>query len=613
MGVSRWLDSWRRQRAPGAGALVRAAVSGASIEEIVRLAARQFLDAGQADRAGVWFLHPDQTRQLEGVVVEARSGFGKPEWERLDRSLPFLEMLLTSVEPVVVDLKKVPQAGAVGPLAKMRTAAWIPVRTGDATLGLALVAYSFTRLRVAPEVLRELADELALVVSERRARAESRQLRAQVLRVERLAALGQLISGVAHELNNPLTSIMGYAQLLLGRQNAGDRAEAHRLHEEAERARRIVGNLLMFAREAPPERRPVDVNEIVERTVALRSYELKLENILLERELAPRLPRVLADPHQVQQLVLNLLVNAEQAISSGGRADETGGRPRGRIRIRTSARGASRVVLEVTDDGPGIPAEMEARIFDPFFTTKPMGQGTGLGLSIARGIVSEHGGEIFVLRERSGGTRPRESADTTMVVELPALASEHPRMAEESRQPPAIRRTVQTAQHAATRRRLRVLVVEDEPTVAQLVADVLTDEGHRVETVLDSRDGLARTRQKQFDLVICDLRMPHLDGRGFYEALLREGTAAHTSLIFITGDTLAPRTLAFLEKYGLPYLAKPFLVEELNEIVARVMESPVSNSRRTAFDEPEEPAARDTRKESATSGEHPRREALRRR
>lgn len=577
MGVSRWLESWRRDRAPWTGALGRAAVAGASIEEIVRLAARQFRDAAQADRAGVWLVNPDPPTHVHGAVVEAGSGIGRPEWERLDRSLPFLEMLLTSVEPVVVDVKRVPQAAALGPLAKMRTAAWIPVRCGDATLGLAMVAYSFTRLRVAPEVLRELADELALVVSERRARAESRQLRVQVLRVERLAALGQLISGVAHELNNPLTSIIGYAQLLLGRQKTGERAaEVHRLYEEAERARRIVGNLLMFAREAPPERRPVGLNEIVERTLALRSYELRVENILLERELAPGLPRVLADPHQIQQLILNLLVNAEQAISaSGGRADELGGRSRGRIRVRTIAREANRVVLEVADDGPGIPPEMEARIFDPFFTTKPMGQGTGLGLSIARGIVSEHGGEIFVKREHSGSARLRDSSGTTMVVELPALASEHLRIAEGDRPAPvAARRPAQSVQQGALRRRFRVLVVEDEPTVAQLVADVLTDEGHRVETVLDSRDGLARTRQKQFDLVICDLRMPHLDGRGFYEALLREGATAYTRLIFITGDTLAPRTLAFLEKYGLPYLAKPFLVEELKEIVSRVLNSP---------------------------------------
>jgi two-component system NtrC family sensor kinase len=575
MGVSRWLESWRKQRTAQSNVLVRAAAVGANLDEIVRLAAREFRDAAQADRAGVWLLAPDQPAQIQGVVVERDSGLGRPEWECLNRALPFLEMLLGSFEPVVVDLKRVPQAAALSPLARMRTAAWIPIRWADTTLGLALVAYSFTRLRVAPALLRGLGEELALVVSERRARDEARQLRGQVLRVERLAALGQLISGVAHELNNPLTSIMGYAQLLLDRQKGEGGAEARSVYQEAERARRIVGNLLMFARAAPPERRPVDLNEIVERTLALRSYELKVENILLERELQPGLPRVLADPHQIQQLVLNILVNAEQAISSSlSRPAECAAGPGGRIRVRTFARAPQqRVVLEVADDGPGIPPGTEARIFDPFFTTKPPGQGTGLGLSIARGIVSEHGGEIYVQPHHPGGGRPREASGTTIVAELPALALDDLSVVSRDVAAPAARKPA-TAIHApGPRRRQRVLVVEDEPTVAQLVTDVLTDEGHRVEMVLDSRDGLARTRQKQFDLVICDLRMPHLDGRGFYEALLREGAAAGTRMIFITGDTLAPRTLAFLEKYGLPYLAKPFLVEELKDIVARVLES----------------------------------------
>jgi two-component system NtrC family sensor kinase len=222
-----------------------------------------------------------------------------------------------------------------------------------------------------------------------------------------MAAVGQLVSGIAHEPNNPLTSIMGYAQLLLGHGlNTAQFSEAGKVFREAERARRIVKNLLYFARENEPERTRVDLNEIVERTLALRSYELKVEDILIERDLAPELPETMADPHQLQQVVLNLLVNAEQALLQD--------RGKGTVRIRTRLAEGNRISVEVSDDGPGIPREIVSRIFDPFFTTKPAGLGTGLGLSIVYGIVKQHDGEVTVENQLGGGAR--------FIVELPVIA-----------------------------------------------------------------------------------------------------------------------------------------------------------------------------------------------
>lgn len=380
-----------------------------------------------------------------------------------------------------------------------------------------------------------------------------RQIESRLFHSERLAALGQMVAGVAHELNNALTSIFGYAQLVQKRTRDFEwESEARHILEEGERARRIARNLLLFARGSKSERGPVNLNEIVVRTLEIRAYELRLENIGVELALNQELPDALADGAQIQQALLNLLVNAEQAIRQ---AKESG-----HIWIRTRRVSADRIALEVADDGPGIPPEVVLRIFDPFFTTKPAGVGTGLGLSILYGIVHQHGGEVSVENRPGGGA--------VFTVELPSATS--PAAGEEK--PYVIHATAETPVGREKPRGSRILVVEDEPTVAELIADVLGEEGHVVDTVLDSREGLGVARARAYDLIICDLRMPHLDGRAFYRQLAQEENPMQHRLIFVTGDTLTPRTVDFLQKCGLPYLAKPFLVEELKEIVARSLE-----------------------------------------
>ena len=390
-----------------------------------------------------------------------------------------------------------------------------------------------------------------------------RLIQSKLLQTEKMAALGQLVSGIAHELNNPLTSIQGYAQILLGRRGASERAaDARRISLEAERATRIVKNLLLFSRETKPERRAVNLNEVIERTLSLRSYELKLENIDVELALDPGLPNTLADAAQLQQVVLNLVVNAEQAIALERGEDSR----RGHIQLRTRRLPGDRISMEVSDDGPGISPEVVSRIFDPFFTTKPVGVGTGLGLSIVYGIIQEHGGEVSVESHPSQGA--------ILTVELPALpvtGFDFAAAAEPSIAPHTARIFPMSPPGRPAARAERILVVEDEPTVAQLIADVMTEEGHVVETLLDSREALARLEETNYDLVICDLKMPHLDGPGIYRALVQRGNPAQHRILFVTGDTMSPRTTEFLKSSGLPYLAKPFLVEELNEAVRHAL------------------------------------------
>jgi signal transduction histidine kinase/ActR/RegA family two-component response regulator len=390
-----------------------------------------------------------------------------------------------------------------------------------------------------------------------------RLMQSKRLQTEKMAALGQLVSGIAHELNNPLTSIQGYAQLLVSRRSASDRtADARRISQEAARAGRIVKNLLLFSREAKPERRAVNLNEVIEHTIALRAYELKIENIAVDLFFDAALPQALADAAQLQQVVLNLIVNAEQAIQQG----RGQGGVHGRIRIRTCRLSGDRIGMEFSDDGPGIPHEIVSRIFDPFFTTKPVGVGTGLGLSILYGIVREHGGEVSVESQPGHGAK--------LSIELPALsAAAHDFTKEEPAATPydvAVVRIPHPAR-VALRPKKNILVVEDEPTVSQLISDVMSEMGHGVDTLLDSREAFDRLKGSEYDLIICDLRMPHLDGPGLYRELVRRESPFQHRLLFVTGDTMSPRSLEFLNSSGVPYLAKPFLVEELKEAVRQAL------------------------------------------
>ena len=387
---------------------------------------------------------------------------------------------------------------------------------------------------------------------------DQRLLEDKVIQREKLATLGQLLTGIAHEINNPLTAVTGYAELLLAESlPAALREKTARLRLEAERAGRIVRSLLVFARGAGAERQPVHVAEMLTRALALRAYEFKIENISVEREFSPDVPRVSADPTQLQQVFLNLLLNAEQAIRTQ--------RQHGTISLRTRWEPSKeRVLVEIGDDGPGIPAAVLPHIFDPFFTTKTTPEGTGLGLSISHAIVREHGGELSVESEPGRGA--------TFVVSLPA----EPLRARPQPPPPpaarAVRGDPRPSGRPARKEGQRILVVDDEPVVAHLIADALRQAGHAVQVHTDSRRALALACREPFQLIICDIRMPELDGPGFHRLLAQRQPSLARRVLFTTGDTLARETLEFLEQARLPYIPKPFHVEELRSVVTDLLE-----------------------------------------
>ena len=365
----------------------------------------------------------------------------------------------------------------------------------------------------------------------------------RLLQSEKVATMGSLLAGVAHELNNPLAVAMAHAQLLREKTNGAEDAlkvRAEKILGAAERCSRIVKNFLALARQRPPERGDVHVNSVVQQALEMLGYELRTDSIDVSSDLAERLPVLWADGHQLHQVLVNLITNAHHAMrkASGPR----------RLRITTELAGAGdRVRLAIADTGPGIPAELQSKIFEPFFTTKPAGEGTGLGLSLCRNIIGEHGGTITV--------ESRLGQGTTFVIELPVSTRTSSAVEGDN----GSRLTPVAAK--------RLLVVDDEPDIAGVLSEILRDAGHRVDVAADGNAALHLLARTTYDLVLSDTRMPGLDGVGFYREVQRRFPALVGRLIFVSGDSLSREKQEFLDSTGVPHLSKPFDVQEVRRLV----------------------------------------------
>jgi signal transduction histidine kinase/CheY-like chemotaxis protein len=372
--------------------------------------------------------------------------------------------------------------------------------------------------------------------SERKRMEEERRKLEQRAQINsRLVAIGEMASGIAHEINNPLTAVIGYAHLLLEQEVPEHlRTDLMMINEGAQRVSGIVNRLLTFARQHRPRREAVDINTVITTTLNLYAYELKTSNIAVKTHLASGGITTVADPGQLQQLFLNIIVNAEKEMKIAHNG--------GRLTIR-SLRHDDYIRVSFSDDGPGIAPENLERIFDPFFSTREVGEGTGLGLSVCHGIVAEHGGRIYAESKQPGGTR--------FVIELPVVTAEAP-------PPPA----AEPPQGAAVRG-AKIMVIDDERAIRELISQVLSKEGYRVTAVDNAEHALAQLQIERYNLILMDMKMPGMNGIELYGRIEEIAHSLARRVVFITGDVMGEDTKQFFNRHRSRYIIKPFSIQQL--------------------------------------------------
>jgi two-component system NtrC family sensor kinase len=409
--------------------------------------------------------------------------------------------------------------------------------------------YSSNEENLLVAISRQLAttiEKVRLYEETCRAYEDLRRTQEQLLQSEKMSAVGQLIAGVAHELNNPLTAILGYAQLLEA-EGLNERAHDYvgKLFKQAQRTHRVVQNLLSFARQRKPQREEVDIRKVLDETLALRDYDLKVNNIAIEKDAPAEAAPIVADPHQIEQVFLNIINNSVDAILETGRT--------GKLKIRVFCENGH-VCTQFSDDGPGM--KDPKRIFDPFYTTKSVGKGTGLGLSICYGIVKEHGGDITAHNGAGGGA----------VVEVRLPVAAQPASTPEREAAPAPRR--ESAIQG------RVLLLEEEEAVLEFERDVLAGAGANVVTATKSADVKTRLLSEHFDAVIMNGKMPgDWNAKEAYTWIKQNCPGMDAHLLFTFSHGLEQGEIrVFLEESGIPYLVKPFEVADLISRARRLLQ-----------------------------------------
>ena len=524
------------------------------LDEILQLIMLQMVELFSTDTAAV-YLFDEET-----YTLAKKSSYGhRTTWavERENVVLPpaFIDSVKAKHAEIIdqQDLPRLPEVlQKAVELEGLRSWLWVVLWRKDRILGVlatssrALREFSRSEQGVMIAVGRQLAttiEKVQLYNETRQAYEDLRRTQEQLLQSEKMSAVGQLISGVAHELNNPLTAILGYTQLLES-EKLEPRIEefVQKLRKQAQRTQRIVQNLLSFARQHKPQRVHIDLRSVIEDTIALRDYDLKVNNIGVEREFEAVLPSVVADPHQLEQVYLNIINNAADAMMESGRG--------GRLRVSIATEKGS-VVTSFHDSGPGI--YDPKHVFDPFYTTKRVGKGTGLGLSICYGIVKEHGGEISAQNHPAGGA--------LLQVRLPVAVGEKP---------------VTERERIVARRESRlegnVLLVDDEEAVLDFEREVLSAAGLQVATVSSGAEAVESLKNEDFDILLLDSKIPGTwSSEQVFQWLQKNRPELVPRTVFVLSDVSDPGVRAFVDATKIFCLVKPFEVSDLLSVVRRAL------------------------------------------
>jgi PAS domain S-box-containing protein len=527
------------------------------MDEITNMAMRQIVDLFRGDTAAVYLLDKD------AKVLKRIANYGQ-RGSMLDaREFPFPDALLEALEKQKIelitrnDMSLFPPETTERLLAEgLRAWIWALMWTNEKLIGIIGVSsrkeghFSSLDHKLMITIGRQLAnslDKVRLYDETMRAYEDLRKTQEQLLQSEKMSAVGQLISGVAHELNNPLTAILGYAQLLESDQ-LSDRARDYvsKLFKQAQRTHRVVQNLLSFARQRKAAKMPCDLRRVVEDTLALRDYDMSLHNISVEKDFPENLPPVVADPHQVEQVFLNVINNAVDAMLEDAKS--------GRLHVRIWTDGGY-VSVEFHDTGPGI-RELN-RIFDPFYTTKSLGKGTGLGLSICYGIVKEHGGDIRAHNHVQGGAVIR--------VLLPIAAAEEG----------------VPLRDAGGQRVIplqgRVLIVDDEEAVLEFERDVLSGAGAEVSTATRGEDAIRELQRGKFDAILVDSWIPGgCSGVDIYRWVATNQPGLEKRVVLTLSNMTDSEVRSFVEENGVATITKPFEVSDLIAVARSAMQKTTS-------------------------------------
>ncbi len=388
------------------------------------------------------------------------------------------------------------------------------------------------------EVIRDITEQ-------KQAELEKREIEQKAQLTSRLASVGEMASGIAHEINNPLVGVIGFAELLVEKKDLPEeiKEQLKIINNGAQRVASIVKRLLAFARQHKPKRVYTNINEIIETTLELRTYSLKTNNIKVTTQFQSDLPWTVADPGQIQQVFLNIIINAETEMNLA--------HSKGNLLIRTETMDDI-IQISFKDNGPGITRENLDKIFNPFFTTREVGEGTGLGLSMCHGIISEHNGHLYAKSSPGRGA--------TFIVELPII-----------REDKQIESAAPAMDELERIVNARILIIDDELIVRQFLSKLLSDEGHEVESADNADTALERLKNKDFDLVLADIKMPGTSGSEFFKHIQNMDRSLAKKVVFITGDTMAADTKAFLTKTNAPYITKPFETKNLKNKVNRLL------------------------------------------